>query len=99
MHFYFFFSLNHYWVIVQVGRWLYYGPLLFLFERTYNNYFDLKGLVLWRLRRLEKPGGAILYHEVWGGGQSKPGENGLFVQGMQGETQVVQFLGKCGAKV
>jgi len=47
---------------------------------------------------VEKPGGAFLYHEVWGGGQSKE-ENGLFVQGMQGETQVVQFLGKYGANV
>jgi hypothetical protein len=47
---------------------------------------------------VEKPCGAVLHREVWGGGQSK-GENGLFIQGMQGETQVVQFLGKYGAKV
>jgi len=30
---------------------------------------------------VEKPGGVVLYREVWGGGQSK-GENGLFVQGI-----------------
>jgi len=31
-------------------------------------------------------------------GQGK-GENGFFVQGMQGETHIVQFLVKYGAKV
>jgi len=30
----------------------YTGPLLFLFERTYNDYVDNQGLVPWRLRRL-----------------------------------------------
>ena len=47
---------------------------------------------------MEKPCGAVLYSEVWGGGQSK-GENGLFIQVMQAETKFVQFLGKYGSKV
>ena len=32
----------------------YTGPLLFLFERTYNYYINNQGLVPWRLRRLGK---------------------------------------------
>ena len=47
---------------------------------------------------MSEPGVVGAHREGWRGRGEDEGQDGLFVKSVKGESEVVKFLGKCGAQ-